>query len=432
MLNRFSSWPEIATATNDPSTPTVGNFLKWTGLQICDLYCNYPEWFLAGAGLSIISTSGASTGAAGLLLGSLASVCACTVPPPPPGGYDQIFPFTGGQCACVQYQITLTIERYNAQPSPPPPTSVEVINVGVYKGAIQNLRIGGIAGTEGGFQFIYADTRGDVNTPCLPAPVQTQLSQNQNGFKKIIQAVVTRIDGLPDNCGNPPPYIPPPPPPAEFDRKFPYLPPSINFPTGVFVPVVFAPIYVNTSIPLNIDVGGVQFILDVGGLWIQGSTFNFNFGVDGTDTPTDLLPDPLLPKPPDPIPLPPLPTDLTPICEEPLPEPTPEEKQKFQTQNLAIAESGSAQINGLIQFVELFLEEDPPARKIIYSPEPYSDYYYTGWAQFGYGITQYQKDTIGFENNIYYPPAPANRFSYTCTYGSKARAVIYYLPPEVV
>lgn len=156
-------------------------------------------------------------------------------------------PFTGGQCAGINYQI-------NWSWSAP----------GFNSGPQQTNRVGPLGfsragtgsedcGPGGGTYNVYTMTDGTGNSPVnLASGCDASLGP----------LTVTRTDGLPDNCGNPPPEFPPPGDTYNFGGDVTYEGDDgldITVPTTVVFAPIFNDIDGSLRIPVTVDVGGVNF-----------------------------------------------------------------------------------------------------------------------------------------------------------------------------
>lgn len=168
---------------------------------------------------------------------------------------------TGGQCACVDYRITYQLRNKDGSSSG--------LGTSVLNGKITGF---GSRTTNGGIVRVFTCTH-EKCTNGVPVTTVTDLNQSfvENDPKLEIVSVV-RVDGQPDNCGDPPASYPPPlngtPPSGELTK--PYTPkdpkaPGVGF--GIFVPFVF----VDANANVNVDVGGVNLNFDLGGV-----TFNID------------------------------------------------------------------------------------------------------------------------------------------------------------
>lgn len=160
-----------------------------------------------------------------------------TFPPPP---------FSGGQCP-VAYLVRLV----NTSTTAPFPSSGEAF----------------VAGPVGGLQVTPGVQPGTINVIIKGNPdsgFRTGNSQEEWSISS-----VSRVDGQPDNCGDPEPELPPPAP-INVDVDITYGPTN-NL--NLTVPVIFAPVYVALDGTVNVPV-----------------TVNFSpdFSLDGT---LELFPD---------------------------------------------------------------------------------------------------------------------------------------------
>ncbi len=158
------------------------------------------------------------------------------VPIPPP-------PFAGGQCP-VLYDVTVST------------TVFDLFGPGIDGTVVSSARvlgpIGGVVSstTQPGFegQGTVAVSSADGLITTSPATG----TEGGTGFTITVLSV-TRVDGLPDECGDPPPDLPPPSP-VTIDVDVTYGPTN-NF--TVTVPVIFGIAYVSldgrVNIPINVQ-----------------------------------------------------------------------------------------------------------------------------------------------------------------------------------
>lgn len=207
--------------------------------------------------------------------------------------------FTGGQCNCVRYSVssTLNVTDRTADDQPRQRSLPSTIQVWGEVGSVVVRRFP--AGEESTALQMVVVSRGNANLVSCGG-VQDVISATAGAFRLDSATVsgvsVTRIDGQPDNCGNPTPVQrrrrPLPPeglPPISVDFEF---SPNINLPdVTVNVAgnvVLFQPrldIDANIRVPIKIDtdinVGGVN--LSVNGS-INLSTGDVSFDFSGGDT----------------------------------------------------------------------------------------------------------------------------------------------------
>ena len=234
---------------------------------------------------------------------------ACAVPPPLPEAPSP--PFTGGQCPCVSYSVQ--ISTTGANPGP-----FFYTRVGPIGGAVNGVEVPENPGRKSwGFYYGEAACGGRRFELISSSGLETP----DTGFSITVDSA-TRMDGLPDDCGDPPAPVRPPgglPP-------IPDLPPSPIIPDDgpgggggfIFKPVVG---------PINITNNGqvtVSVVVNVGGpslsvpvtipvtVNLPDFSVEVNVGGSGGDTPVDQPSDPS--NPPKPLP---------PVCCEPVLEPGP-------------------------------------------------------------------------------------------------------------
>lgn len=181
--------------------------------------------------------------------------------PPPP-------PFTGGQCAGVLYNVSMT-----GQVPPNAPQNFEANIVGPLRYNQDLPPVPENPGCSPGSSWQRFSLAGSSGPTVTWVGCDATFTVNS----------VTPLGGAIDNCGDPPPSYPPPGDSYEFGGDVTY---NIDGDTTVTVPVtaVFAPIFVDVDgslrIPVNVDVGGVQL---TGNLEVSPS-FTLNLKPGGIKT----------------------------------------------------------------------------------------------------------------------------------------------------
>lgn len=192
------------------------------------------------------------------------ALCDTDAPEPPPP------PFTGGQCPSVNYAVTVGIFQGGSLVSQTTVTGI---------GPVLGLRI----------EEIDNSSPGNPDGKILQAFVRFGGSAEQsagsgNEDTQIRITNITRPDGLPDNCGDPPPDIDPlEPEDTEIPRDITY---NNNLNIPVVIPVVFVYARAQIDVDANITVPfTVNFspTLNITGTVNVDGTVNFNFG-GGTAT----------------------------------------------------------------------------------------------------------------------------------------------------
>lgn len=204
------------------------------------------------------------------------ALCDTDAPPPNPPA------FTGGQCP-VKYNIAVAFRRDT--PGTGCPTTVDNRSLTGYWGPIGSPRIvNGTAPSNRISNTITFRTRGNGGAP--NAGEDTSLSfgsSNPDCPPGVIQSfTVTRQDGQPDNCGNPPPFYPPlRPPDVTIPRSVPY---ENSSGVTVTVPIIFVfaratiDATANITIPFTANINGT---LNVSGTVNLNGEVNINIGTAG-------------------------------------------------------------------------------------------------------------------------------------------------------
>lgn len=182
-------------------------------------------------------------------------------------------PFSGGQCP-VFYDVTLLKNANLADGSPKPgyPDSITVRGLGPVQGFI-------ITQDPGFPEFIYVvfadgnDYAGNLNTP-------------DERFVNCAITNVVRVDGQPDDCGNPlPPTPTPPQPSAPIDLPVDWTDEDGND-LSLIIPIIFAPIRVDIdgtlNVPFKFDIDPTFNVNFNGSININTGDINFNFGNQNT------------------------------------------------------------------------------------------------------------------------------------------------------
>jgi len=217
-------------------------------------------------------------------------------------------PFSGGQCP-VEYDVTLFKDAVLGDGSPKPgyPDTITVRGLGPVLGF-------SITQDPGFPEFIYVnfsdgnDYAGNLNLP-------------DERFVNCAITNVVRVDGLPDNCGDPLPPIPSPPQPSEpIDLPIDYTDPDGDD-FSLTLPIIFAPIRVNLSgelvVPFRLVIDPTYNVSFNGEVNINTGDIGINFknvnlppeglpNQDDYDSPDDIPPYPpsvpnsIIPVPPAP------------------------------------------------------------------------------------------------------------------------------------
>lgn len=181
---------------------------------------------------------------------------ACPLPPPLPGPAPP--PFTGGQCPGVLYVVSTSQIRLTSEGGPP-----------IFNGS-PLLRSNTVVGPVAGIEF----ERGQGQDVFIRhgEPSQLTLVFNNSSSTWLDGAEITgvvRQDGLPDDCGDPPPPGGPgtgPRPPIVQPPRSPDIPrvdPDGNPLPPIFFEPRVGPIHIgpggDINIPVTVNVGGPSF-----------------------------------------------------------------------------------------------------------------------------------------------------------------------------
>lgn len=161
-------------------------------------------------------------------------------------------PFTGGQCAGVAYDITISFNSPGTNGNPRQTSTVRRIAPITF--------IGEVGGTffTGGRAWSTL-----VSNPFGPGQVSSGFYPSGSSPSPSVVSIV-RVDGLPDDCGDPPvegetgynPIRPGPPPPPDFNYED---------SDGPSVPVVVGPVVeINGEFGLTVNIGGIDVQIGAG------------------------------------------------------------------------------------------------------------------------------------------------------------------------
>lgn len=211
----------------------------------------------------------------------------CNDPTPPPPIPP---PFAGGQCSGVGYAVTVNADFYNGVPDCDTPSNfAPVRNVtGPVRGVrvVSNLGVDGPCDNAAGDTIILtaSDSNGD--------PLDIVLRGDTSDVWANARIVnVVRLDGLPDDCGDPAPPPPPPIPPQPI--SFTYINNEgdnvdVSGDVNINAPILIAPF--TLVAPITVNLGGITF---GGGVEISPDfdvTISPSFGGGGGGPPEPIPP----------------------------------------------------------------------------------------------------------------------------------------------
>ena len=229
--------------------------------MICGIYGKTPATVvnLIPAGGGLIDNS----------RGIFDDLCKNVAPPPPP----PLVPFTGGQCDSVRYNINYTVFYKLPLTDGTGILDKSVSGTARVYGPIQRLLMfsPGVVNYQGltfyGYNAaqIFCRTNPDSSQGILQ-PYSVYVSSVAD-LQSISITSATRVDGLPDTCGNTVPSYPPPSSnPNDFSGNTLV---HINPTTTISVPITFTPTVAPTvgifRPEFNFNVGGINVNLSAGG-----------------------------------------------------------------------------------------------------------------------------------------------------------------------
>lgn len=410
---QFWSDPNAAIA---PSVRQIGNRARDIG---CDLYRRFPRWLTGDYGAVALPNP------VRLLWDMM-----CQDPADDPPGPE--VPFTGGQCP-VRYTVVVNFSAAGGAPGLPPAN----FNVTLRPyGPIRGLRITANGGGGKSLDLIGAEFF-DPNIQAV-YNVTTWTDSAYSGETGTIVSL-TREDGQPDECGDPPPEWPdvmPEPGDLTFvtninidgvDVSVPVIIPTINFnPNFNFQP------------QFTVDIGGVRVTIDLGGI-----DFSFDPTINLPRIPSGPDPRPPADRPP-PV-TPPTPGNggecpdvnlepvLTAIAE--VKQDTEEilalieellncdrcKREPITFNGYALRSSGAAQ-SGVVQldpksrWVRLEITQTPANARIQWGVDA-PDVYFAGWYFFITGASANDRRPVHFLDNAYETVEGSQSFAYTLPAG---------------
>lgn len=229
---------ELAQGGNTPYEfgKAVGEAARQT---FCFLQRDYPGFVREKLGLRIPGFDDAAQGISDAL---------CPLPEEQPDE-DRRQPWTGGQCPNVAYRVNWTAEiEFTTPPSVQP-----VSGFSDFTGTIN-----GSKKTESQGIILFTPPSGVVTE--FAATGATPPAARVKSFSIVS---VVRLDGLPDNCGNPPdfPDLTPPPTDRTDEAPLPIPVPNPNKPPVIVpVPIILKP---NVDIDININIGSIPIDVNI-------------------------------------------------------------------------------------------------------------------------------------------------------------------------
>lgn len=391
---------------------------------LCTLYNNTPQWLLPDA-----------FGDPGGILarGFYDNICRPDFPPPSLPTPD----FTGGQCP-VQYEVSYTVFANNTfNPANPFSTAGTLVVFGTIKGskveqvsAQWNVYL--LSGANGAPGNTVQNTLASIST-VYTTPVVTITG-------------ISRLDGLPDNCGDPTPVDDRTPDVTdiEYNYDIDIGGQTLNVPVVVIRPELQVDVNFRPEVVVNVGGIDVNFNLD-------GITFNVPVDVNNPFPDDYPLPDPR----PDPPTRPPSgggggggdcpDVDLEPVltavanvqgtADEILTkvdqlldcdrcDALPINSSMYTSLSFGTANSATYSLNEDAEWVTLNLVDIPDNARIQFGMNA-PDVRYSGWYAFKTGNATMTRYPVHYVGNAMRVPDGATAFSYTLYTGHTAQAIQY-------
>lgn len=373
----------------------------------CSLYDKYPAAATAGT----IPGSPAHQ----WMKGFWEDMCAKAPGERPP---DPESPFNGGQCQCIPYLINFRIVRGD----------------GTSSGISTVTRTGPIIGFTSQDSEFGTRSFICISTNCSTTPPSQTTSVINTAFtvdEPTLEVIsITRADGLPDNCGNPPAsYVPPyNGTPLDSEKEVPYEPKEPGG-TGVGIGIIVPFVFIKPEVAVNVDVGGVEVKFDLGGVEFN-ITNKFGDGEPGS----------VGSEPPDLTKIEQLAREAKEAAEE---SKEAAEGAKKLGEDAANNDGDHPQNDPNKQEKETKQEDDPkeedaierllavqvellsmPSNRRTQDGGDAPDVQYAGWFEWKTKGTPHPRVPIHFERNYFTAPVGADGYAYTVYNGFTARAIV--------
>lgn len=381
---------------------------------LCDIHSKY-----SGAVTGI--NGEISPGVAVIRDALLNNICKDSPTPPPA---DLSLQFSGGQCP-TKYRMVFEVQ--SGVPPQIPVTFPYGVNVW---GNISGISIKKTStGTQ---ETLCVRCHGLASGAYNPELVTLELiSSFYETFTSVELQQVYTVDGDPDVCGNPNPQYPPTssrPLPVPFPVP-PFIPPTApSFPIPIVVPVG---VFIKPDFNITIDVGGIEFNFDAGGVTFELGNFEGCTGEPGTCSapPGGDFPDDYANK-----------DDVAEIIEKAQEGVTAAQAAQKAADDAANNDGDHPQNDPNKQNKEQKEEDDPkeedaierllaveveilerPSNARVQNGDQAPDIIYAGWFEFKTKGTPHPRVPIHFDRNYFIAPVGADGFAYTVYNGFRAR-----------
>jgi hypothetical protein len=370
----------------------VGDYLTKTAdaaaNAVCSLYRNHPGFVLPP---TIFGLGQSQQNAARGLWDSLCGGRG-TLPSPP------AVPFTGGQCPCALYDIVIQSKD-------------EVTGVTGTLGVRRAGAIGGIVREPSPTDSNRERVSLLFNVGCNGSPGQKfPISEGNKPFRVTFSILSCNpVPGQPNNCGNPPPRYPDTSPPTSSTGGSTTI--INNDGVNLTVPFAYIPVDITPTFSpqIRIDLGGLNFRFDLGGVDVQFPPL----APSPPNAPS--LPSGGGSNPPCP-PCPPCP-DVTPGGGD---DPAPGDPDLPPTE--PVEPDGEQNAPG-IKYLEVVLTTLPD--KLQFGNRGQQTVYFAGWIAFrAKSGSYYPREQIHFQKSLFKAPDGADGF--TCTFTNKAKGTVRF------
>lgn len=392
------SYPTLNATQGTDTADYLLNKANAAADAVCSLYQNYPS--------GIIPSLGDPTGIGEFTDGLLRNLCGPRDKLPA----DPTRPFEGGQCACVTYNVTVTVDG---------PLAGTRTYSGL-NGPISNVAFESSGGNQNLMITYGSPACGGVQKDNVLGPIGGSSSH-------VTGVSIVRSNGSPDTCGSLPVKYPEViVPPSVYSPNI-----TIKGPGGnVSVPVTIIPTLIRPTVnfrpEINVKVGPINVNFNLGG--VDFSVDNSG-GVDITLPSGDSRPTP----PPSVQPKDPRykECDLTDVKKllNDIKACACKKNKVVKTQTYGPAKGRTVALpSGTAGVVVTSTPTSGVKYQVSEGNAP--DVYYVGWASFGVRAPAGERIPLNFGSVGLEAPENAIAFSYSLVYDSQASLTVYYLEDE--
>lgn len=286
-------------------------------------------------------------------------------------------PFQGGQCVGAPYQVTGTLRNVvgtlRAWDTNPQTVTGKIIGLSIFSGSwVLESDSGGFGTLPNGNAYSWVE---------IPVEVRKANTSDTD----LIITSINRVDGQPDDCGNPPITLPPETPPAQPVTVNTTI--NNNYGSSTLVTATFIETTNEGNIVFNID--GVKVIFDNDGVTIPTEPTGDSDTIDEINDNINK----------------PSPTD---------PEVTEESPEEDITD---IVEVIPAQKK--LQWLKVTILNTSEVHKAILANNPANSNFFAGWVSFVVDGARLPRVDIRFENSIFAVPEGTSGYALQTTNGAR-------------